>query len=91
MDNGIYSIEQVPLCDEVYMKKGFFGWRVVTPWKNKDGTWNLKNIIMGGDLFSVGVIVITTLAMVGFFYLQQQDMVRLINELMMRCPTINLG
>jgi hypothetical protein len=34
--------------EEVFMKKGLGGWRVVYPYKT-DGKWNWKNLLLGGS------------------------------------------
>ena len=39
--------------DEICLKKGFDGWRVVFPYRNADGTINLKNLIFGGSVWKI--------------------------------------
>lgn len=34
--------------ETVYVKKGIFGWNIVSPWKNEDGKINWFNFITGG-------------------------------------------
>lgn len=46
--NKILKIEDIPLEDKVYLKKDIFGYRVVNPIKNEDGTFNFANLIFGG-------------------------------------------
>jgi len=46
----------------VELKKGTLGgWRVVHPIRNKDGTWNLFNLLTGGSLANLiisGVLIL---------------------------------
>lgn len=44
----IIEAAELPEEDRVYMKKGIFGWRVVHPIKNPDGSWNHVNALFGG-------------------------------------------
>lgn len=45
----IYSIEEIPEGENIYLKKDFFGWRVVEPIKDpKTGNVNKFNLITGG-------------------------------------------
>lgn len=45
---GIIEAANLPEGEEVYLKKDFFGWRVVNPIKNKDGKLVWQNLIFGG-------------------------------------------
>ena len=50
--------------DTLYLKKSFDGWRIIYPYNNPDGSLNLKNIILGGNVWKflksliVGAIMI---------------------------------
>jgi hypothetical protein len=54
--------------ETIYLKKGFDGWRVVYPIKNKDGSWNWKHILTGGSWWNWakigGIVLIIVLAFV---------------------------
>ena len=45
--NKIIEAAELPLEEKVYLKKDWFGWRVVHPVKNEDGSWNWFNLIFG--------------------------------------------
>lgn len=69
MVKNIIEAQNLPLEDKVYMKKDMFGWRVVHPIKNEDGSLNWFNIFTGGSwgnliliIFIVGVICFGTWA-----------------------------
>jgi len=42
-------------------KSKFFGWGIVYPWKNEDGSWNWFNILTGGSWAKVIIIAIIVL------------------------------
>ena len=44
----IIDSKDLPENERVYLKKGLFGYRVVHPIKNKDGTTNWINLLIGG-------------------------------------------
>lgn len=46
--------------EKIYLKKSRFGYRVVNPIRNNDGSYNLKNLLIGGswiNIIIVGIIV----------------------------------
>ena len=45
---NIIRAEDLPLNETVYLKKGKFGYRIVHPTKNEDGSINWINISIGG-------------------------------------------
>lgn len=55
------------------MRRSFDGWRVVYPMKNQDGTYNWKNIVLGGswgNMFKwLGILLLILL----FFYVYDHD------------------
>lgn len=59
--NEIIETKDLPEDEKIYMKKGrFSGWRIVYPLKNEDGSWNMKNLLIGGNwtfLFKVVLIL----------------------------------
>ncbi len=68
MNNKIKKV-WVAKDEKVFMKKGTFGWRIVHPNKNEDGSTNWFNTITGGwsNLFRVGIyMVIAGLIYLGF-------------------------
>jgi len=57
----IIEAAQLTLEDKVYLKKDYFGWRVVQPIKNDDGSYNWLNLLVGGarnGLFLLGILLI---------------------------------
>jgi len=79
--------------DEVYLKKDRFGWRVVHPVKNIDGSLNMKNFLIGGsywNLLKVGIFVGIILFII-FAYLHDVSSCRELLECGARCPSNFLG
>jgi len=64
----IIEVREIPLDEKVYLRKRkSFGWSVVHPIRNEDGTINWLNLLVGGswwNLFIVGIIVIIVLGCV---------------------------
>lgn len=60
------NIKEVDISgDKVNLKKGYFGYRVVHPIQNSDGTINKKNLIYGG----LGNLIFTLVVIFLLFYL----------------------
>ena len=55
------------LEEPVYLKKSSFGYRVVHPLKNPDGSWNFINIIFGG-IENLITLIIVLLIILSFMY-----------------------
>lgn len=49
-NNNVITAEELPLDEKIYLKKGLFGYRLVYPIKNEDGTINWINLIFGGKV-----------------------------------------
>ena len=64
---------ELPEGENVYLKKDVFGWRVVSPWKNEDGTINWFNLLTGGkrNLF----LLLFLLLLAGMFYLGVKELI----------------
>jgi len=62
--NKWIEASELPQGEKVYLKKDWFGWRVVEPWKNEDGSINYFNLLLGGkrNLFILFVILIIALS-----------------------------
>lgn len=45
---NVIEAGNLPESEKVFLKKDFFGWRVVRPIKNIDGSINWSNFIFGG-------------------------------------------
>jgi len=60
--------------EPVYLKKGIFGYRVVHPTKNPDGSWNWLNVITGGWENLIALIIIL-LIIISFMYGVREMMV----------------
>lgn len=46
-------------------KSKFFGWGVVYPIKNQDGSFNWKNLIIGGNYFKAVIVWLLVLLVLG--------------------------
>jgi len=56
--NKIYKVEEIPEGEMIYLSKGIFGWGVVNPIKNEDGSTNWFNLIVGSWSNLIGVLFI---------------------------------
>ena len=61
-------MEKIILNNEpVYLKRGWLGWKTISPVRNEDGSFNIFNLIFGGKrgLFTLSVyaIIIILLAL----------------------------
>lgn len=57
--------KEIYFDDEIlYLKKDYFGWRIYQPIKNKDGSYNWLNLIIGGKKNAFALIII--LLIMGF-------------------------
>ena len=68
---GIIESANLPVSDKVYLKKDIFGWRVVQPYKNEDGSLNWTNILFGGwrnFWFSLALLAIIGFLMYSHFH-----------------------
>jgi len=71
--NNMNTTKEVRIENEVvYMKKSFDGWRIVYPIKNSDGSWNYKNLILGGSWWNFikvfAIFLLLILAIVIYHY-----------------------
>ena len=64
--------------DDIYLRKDFLGYRVVSPIKNEDGTYNWMNLILGNK--RVILFTIVWLLIMAFIFLGVQDMLRSCKE-----------
>lgn len=62
----IYTIEDIPENEKIYLSKDRFGWRVVHPVKNEDGTYNVFNLIFGS--WSNILLLLFILFLLAMFY-----------------------
>lgn len=62
---NIIEASDLPEGEKIYLKKDYFGWRIVNPLRNPDGTWNWVNMIFGGWRNFASLIAI--LALIGIF------------------------
>ncbi len=61
--------------EEVYLKKSnAFGWGVVHPIKNEDGSINWCNLIAGGSWWKLLVVGIIIAIIIGCVYFYSRDM-----------------
>lgn len=59
---NIITAEQLPLGEKLYFKKDIFGYRIVHPIRNEDGSFNWTNIIFGGKRNFVMLIIFLIIA-----------------------------
>ena len=57
MRRQIIEAQNLPHEEKVYMKKDFFGWRVVHPIKNEDGSLNWFNMLTGGSWGNLALLI----------------------------------
>ena len=64
------KIEKINLNNEsIYLAKSkFFGWGVVYPNKNDDGSINWFNLLTGGSLLRLFIVIIIVLLVIGLAY-----------------------
>ena len=76
--------QDLPAEEKVYMTKDIFGWRIVHPIKNDDGTTNLVNLLVGGwRNCAISIIVIVMILFLAWSY--NKD----INTIQANCVNIN--
>ena len=77
MKNIIESSE-LPEGEKVYLKKDYFGWRIVNPIKNEDGSYNYVNLIFGGKRnFALLVLV---MALIFIFFMAYNEVGSAVEE-----------
>ena len=65
----IIEAANLPEQDKVYLKKDMFGWRIVNPIKNEDGSINWINLLVGGwRNFTFLIIILLIAAFVMWSY-----------------------
>lgn len=69
MEEKIIKAENLPQEEKVYLKKSrMFGWKVVHPIKNEDGTINWFNLLTGGSWWNWIFIAIIVVVLLGVLY-----------------------
>ncbi len=67
--NNIIESKDIPFNEKVYLKKSkSFGWGVVHPIKNEDGSINRFNLLTGGSWWKLFVVGIMVTILLGFLY-----------------------
>lgn len=63
MADKIIEVRDLPEGDKVYVKKDWFGWRIVQPLRNEDGSINYMNLLVGGkrNFFTLVLILVILL------------------------------
>lgn len=91
MAKKIIEASELPNGEKVYLKKDVFGWRIVEPIRNEDGTVNWFNFFTGGKRNLLTLIAV--LAIIGLFFLGFSEQINsiqsyysmIINELNQSC------
>ena len=73
MKNKIFKADELPNDEDVYLRKDMFGWRVVNPIKNDDGTFNWKNVWLGNR--KVIIFTIIWILIMGFIFYGVNEMI----------------
>lgn len=72
--------------EKIYLKKNFlFGWGIINPIKNEDGSINWKNLICGGSWFKLIVLGFIILIILGAVY-EYSMAVSMANECLSKNP-----
>jgi hypothetical protein len=74
--------------EAVHLKKDFTGWRVIYPCKNDNGTWNWKNLLVGGSYWNIikVIVIVVLLLFLIFSYLNDVSSCRHLLECGAKCP-----
>ena len=56
----IINLKDIPPNEEIYLKKDIFGYRIVHPYRNADGSINWKNLISGGSWYKLLIVLTLT-------------------------------
>ena len=92
MKNNIIEAGDLPQGDKVYMKKDLFGWRIVQPIHNEDGTLNWFNILTGGTR-NLAFTILMVVFVLSFFWVYNHDtaeMQKVVEEPCLYCSTEDL-
>lgn len=55
--------------EKIYLKKSkVFGWGVVYPWRNEDGSLNWFNLLTGGQWIKLISIIVIVIISIGYFW-----------------------
>jgi|ETNvirnome_2_300_1030623.scaffolds.fasta_scaffold06554_7 hypothetical protein len=73
MNKKIIEASELPLEEQVYLKKDIFGWRIVNPVKDAEGNWLWNNFLFGGarNLF---MLLLMLIIIFGFIWIYNHDM-----------------
>lgn len=72
MNKGVYKPEELPENAKVYLKRDMFGWRIVNPIKNENGSINWINLLVGGwrnFVFLLWIMILILLMLYGHYEL----------------------
>ena len=92
----IITLDELPEIKDLYFKKDIFGYRIVYPIKNADGTINWWNLLFGGKRNLFMLIII--LAILGFIMYSYNSDIKLMKDIVedpckycTTCLKTNLG
>jgi hypothetical protein len=64
-----------------------FGWKVVYPYRNKDGTINWKNLISGGSWYKLGITIFIVIIILGCIS-EYSTALKIANDCLNKTPII---
>ena len=64
---NIFEASELPINEKVFLKKDYFGYRVVQPYKNEDGTINWFNLLTGGKKNIILTILLIAIFLLYYF------------------------
>lgn len=70
----IVRADELPLEDEVFLKKDVFGWRIVQPLKNPEGKIVWVNVLFGG--WRNLVMLVCVVSMILLFFAGHEELTR---------------
>jgi len=71
---NIIEAQNIPVEEKVYLKKSkAFGWSVVHPYRNEDGTINWFNFLIGGSWWNLLIVGIVMFLILGCVYQYSMD------------------
>ena len=72
--------------EKIELKKSkLFGWGIVYPWRNEEGSWDWFNFLTGGKWAKIIILVVIILIILGCFF-EYLAILKLANECLKQNP-----